>query len=57
MVPHYRLRDLHALLNQVDDYRDEAPIVDGYFFPRDPGDGGPAGPTVLDVMACSGRPA
>jgi fatty acid desaturase len=48
MVPHYRLRDLHALLMETDAYRKQATIVEGYFFPRER----PAqNPTVLDLMA------
>jgi fatty acid desaturase len=48
MVPHYRLKQLHALLLETDDYRREAPVVEGYFFPREVP---PSHPTVLDVMA------
>lgn len=48
MVPHYRLRQLHALLLEADAYRNEAPVVEGYFFPPERP---PVKPTVLDVMA------
>lgn len=48
MVPHYRLRDLHALLMDTEAYRQEATIVEGYFLPRTQP---PGHPTVLDLMA------
>jgi fatty acid desaturase len=48
MVPHYRLRQLHALLSETDEYRQKASLVDGYFLPRERP---PQHPTVLDVMA------
>jgi fatty acid desaturase len=48
MVPHYRLRQLHALLLETEAYRQEAMLVEGYFFPRERP---PQHPTVLDVMA------
>jgi fatty acid desaturase len=47
MVPHYRLRALHALLMQTAEYRRQACLVEGYFWHRDP----PAHPTVLELMA------
>lgn len=47
MVPHYRLRELHELLMQATEYRQEATIVHGYFrSPETP----PVHPTVVDVM-------
>jgi fatty acid desaturase len=48
MIPHYRLKQLHALLNESEAYRREATVVDGYFRPRDPEAGHL---TVLDLMA------
>jgi fatty acid desaturase len=48
MVPHFRLRQLHALLLETDAYREHATEVEGYFFPRERP---PQHPTVLDVMA------
>lgn len=48
MVPHYRLRELHALLMETESYRKEAVVVDGYFFPKERP---PQNPTVLDLMA------
>src|SRR5262249_23853684 len=48
MVPHFRLRQLHALLLETEAYRQEATLVEGYFFPRERP---PQHPTVLDVMA------
>jgi fatty acid desaturase len=46
MIPHYRLRRLHALLLKSEDYRRQATVAEGYFFERQP----PL-PTVLDLMA------
>jgi fatty acid desaturase len=51
MVPHYRLRRLHALLRASTEYQQRATVVEGYFFPRS---SAPEHPTVLDLMA---RPA
>src|SRR6202008_4214152 len=31
MVPHYNLRRLHALLQEIPEYRDNATLVKGYF--------------------------
>jgi len=48
MIPHYRLRQLHALLLETECYRREATVVDGYFIPSEK----PAlQPTVLELMA------
>lgn len=48
MVPHFRLRELHTVLMETQEYRDAATVVEGYFMPR-------AGmhdhPTVLDLMS------
>jgi fatty acid desaturase len=46
-VPHYRLKDLHALLAQCAEYRDQAVVVEGYFMPYEKP---PTKPTVLDVV-------
>lgn len=46
-IPHYRLRQLHDVLMQCDEYRKEAVVVDGYFIHRH---NPPIGPTVLDVL-------
>src|SRR5262249_22666081 len=48
MVPHYRLRDLHALLMETEAYRQNATVVEGYFLP---GEEPPTNPSVLDLMA------
>jgi len=48
MVPHYRLRQLHDLLLETDAYRQNAVVVEGYFFPPEQP---PKQPTVLDLMA------
>ena len=48
MVPHYRLRELHALLMETDAYRKQATVVEGYFFPRERPQ---QNPTVLDLIA------
>ena len=47
LVPHYRLRQLHELLLEVEEYQKEAVVVEGYFFHRRP----PEHPTVLELMA------
>ena len=47
MVPHYNLRKLHALLSEKETYRQQAVLVEGYFFPRERP---PVHPTVVDVM-------
>jgi fatty acid desaturase len=46
MIPHYRLRRLHALLMDNETYRREASVAEGYFLHRD------TQPTVLDLLAC-----
>jgi fatty acid desaturase len=48
MVPHYRLRQLHALLSESAEYCKHATVVDGYFLPPERP---PVHPRVLDVMA------
>jgi fatty acid desaturase len=46
-VPHYRLPELHEILLECADYRDQAVVVEGYFAPpRRPAER----PTVLDVL-------
>ena len=46
-VPHYRLKALHAALGEYAEYREQAVVVEGYFFPpRNPR----TNPTVLDVL-------
>lgn len=47
-VPHYRLGDLHSLLLEYPEYRDEAVEVEGYFLPKERP---PMRPTVLDVLS------
>ncbi len=47
MVPHYRLKQLHELLSETEEYRQNATTVEGYFWHRDP----PQHPTVLELMA------
>ncbi len=44
LVPHYNLRALHALLLEVDEYREKGLVVEGYFGK------GLDHPTVVDVM-------
>jgi fatty acid desaturase len=46
-VPHYRLRQLHELLMNYPEYREQAVVIDGYFLPRHRP---PTRPTVLDVV-------
>jgi len=47
MVPHYRIKQLHELLLETEEYRTQATTVEGYFWHRDP----PQHPTVLELMA------
>jgi fatty acid desaturase len=47
LVPHYRLQELHELLLETEEYRNQATVVEGYFFHRRP----PEHPTVLELMA------
>jgi fatty acid desaturase len=47
MIPHYRLRQLHALLQEDEAYRKQATLVEGYFLPAERP---PRHPTVLDLM-------
>lgn len=47
MVPHYNLKKLHQLLMESAEYRQQAKIVEGYFFPKTRP---PVNPTVVDVM-------
>jgi fatty acid desaturase len=47
MVPHYRLVQLHQLLLETEEYRQQATTVEGYFWHRKP----PQHPTVLEIMA------
>jgi fatty acid desaturase len=46
-VPHYRLKELHAVLSQCEEYRNQAVEVEGYFLPYEKP---PTKPTVLDVV-------
>ena len=48
MIPHYRLRKLHALLLKDDTYRQNVTVTDGYFLPMHVP---PTQPTVLDLLA------
>ncbi len=47
MVPHYRLIQLHNLLQETEEYREQATTVEGYFWHDSP----PRHPTVLELMA------
>jgi fatty acid desaturase len=46
-VPHYRLKKLHETLLEYAEYREQAVVVEGYFFPQHVP---PTHPTVLDVV-------
>jgi hypothetical protein len=46
-VPHYRLKKLHAALMDYPEYREQAVVVEGYFFPPHTPQ---TNPTVLDVL-------
>jgi fatty acid desaturase len=46
-IPHYRLKKLHEALLECEEYRREAVVVEGYFYPKTRP---PEHPTVLDVL-------
>jgi fatty acid desaturase len=46
-VPHYRLKELHETLLDYPEYRHEATVVEGYFWPKERP---PVRPTVVDVL-------
>src|SRR6202043_1854660 len=46
-IPHYRLKELHEVLLQCAEYREQAVVVEGYFLPNEKP---PAKPTVMDVL-------
>jgi fatty acid desaturase len=46
-VPHYRLKALHETLLKYPEYRNEATVVEGYFWPKERP---PIHPTVVDVL-------
>jgi fatty acid desaturase len=46
-VPHYRLNQLHAVLMEIPEYREEAVVVEGYFHPPHYPQ---TNPTVVDVL-------
>jgi fatty acid desaturase len=48
LVPHYRLRQLHELLQTTAEYRQQAVVLAGYFLPAGPP---PRPPTVLEAMS------
>jgi fatty acid desaturase len=48
MVPHFRLKELHELLMETEGYRQQAVVVEGYFFHRTHP---PEHPTVVELMS------
>ncbi len=52
-VPHYRLKKLHSLLLEYEEYRNNAVEVHGYFLPSQ---WPPLHPTVLDVLTAQYSP-
>lgn len=44
-VPHYRLKDLHAVLLSDPDYREKGMVVHGVL-----GEGSPGAPSIVDVL-------
>jgi fatty acid desaturase len=46
-IPHYRLKQLHEVLIQYPEYRDEAIVVEGYFYPPHLPQ---KYPTVIDIL-------
>ena len=47
MVPHFRIRQLHDILLETEEYRDNATVVEGYFLHRTP----PQHATVVELMS------
>ncbi len=48
-IPHYRLRELHRLLQKDPEYAQQGTVIKGYFFGDQSNDDG-ARPTVVDVL-------
>ncbi|MCI0331654.1 MAG: fatty acid desaturase [Planctomycetes bacterium] len=46
-IPHYRLKSLHEAMLDCAEYRDQATVVEGYFWPKERP---PVHPTVVDVL-------
>jgi len=46
-IPHYRLKQLHKLLENVPEYGDQATVVEGYVWPKERPQ---TRPTVVDVL-------
>lgn len=46
-IPHYRLKALHAAMLECREYREQATVVEGYFWPKERP---PVNPTVVDVL-------
>jgi fatty acid desaturase len=46
-IPHYRLKELHELMQDIPEYRDQATVVEGYFWPKEQPQ---TRPTVVDVL-------
>jgi fatty acid desaturase len=46
-IPHYRLKELHELMENAPEYRDKATVVEGYLWPKTQS---PTRPTVIDVL-------
>jgi hypothetical protein len=46
-IPHYRLRELHEAMLEYPEYRRQATVVEGYFWPKEQP---PTHPTVVEVL-------
>ena len=46
-IPHYRLKELHEAMLEYPEYREQATVVEGYFWPKEQP---PVRPTVVDVL-------
>lgn len=46
-IPHYRLKELHEIMQDIPEYRDKATVVEGYIWPKEQP---PKRPTVVDVL-------
>jgi hypothetical protein len=46
-IPHYRLKELHELMQNIPEYRQKATVVEGYIWPKQQPQ---TRPTVIDVL-------
>jgi fatty acid desaturase len=53
-IPHYRLKELHEAMLEYPEYRQQATVVEGYFWPKEQP---PTRPTVVDVLGPNYAPS